>query len=369
MNKKYQSPSVIDDTIYINSDDIIEYSGQKNVSSRVFNPFFCINKRVPKCLMDKIKSQDVDDLEKIIFGESPLLSKKIELAYWDKSETIDFDEMRVDLYGSVGLADDRSVLDGIIAKGDQIVTKGKTIRLGDVFEFLDIDVSDIYTKQQLSKPLLNRGTYYHITTSDLFKHLNMELQTKNRKMIRTRIDRLSKMLFRITKFREGIELPNPENRQFIYPEEQYFILDKNKLKNKNNFTADTYTNILVCVNDDYVKDLDSDGFLTRTRLLQVYHDFNSINGLPDFLKYLDSNKRSFIHTKKLSWLIDRYLGSKTEESMQGLNLYHTKKKLTDVIIKNAPKIFEHFQLRLEVLINDDSKKVDYQFFHAPGDSN
>ena len=355
---------ISEDKNYISSEDALMYDGRKYVVSRIFNSFFGITKSVPKGLLDLLREHDETALEELIFGERPLMTESISHPLWKESDDFEFDKIEIQLFGTLGLIDDRAILDAIIAIGNQLNTKINPVQFKDFIHYMDMDVKGQYSERELSKTLLNRGTYYHISVPKLFEHLSKKLQTKSRELLKTRIERLSKMLFVLKKFKNDVALPKVEQINFIYPEEVYFILDHNKLKNKHNYTPDTFTDILVCVNDQYVDDLDSGlGFLSRERLEDIYPKYNSINGLSDFLRFIDQNKRSFIHTKKLSWLIDKYFDSKNAQTMSGLNISHVKRQLTEKFLLKAQHIEDDFNFTIRMLVKDNSKKVDYQLFY------
>ncbi len=358
------TPVISEDKNYISSEDSAMYDGMKYVTSRIFNSFFGITKSIPKPLLDILTEHNETAIEELIFGERPLMSETVSHPFWKDSKEYDFDTIEIQLFGSLGLISDRYVLDAIIAIGNQLNTKVNPVKLEDLVNYLDMDIKGQYSDTELEKTLLNRGTYYHIPVAKLFSHLRLKLQTKSRNLMKARIERLSKMLFVLKKFRGGVELPKSEKRNFIYPEEVYFILDHNKLKNKNNYTVDTYTDILVCVNEKYVDDLDSSmGFLSRQRLIDTYPKYNSVTGLSDFLRFIDQNKRTFIHTKKLSWLIDKYFESKNQKSMMGLNISHVKRQLTTRFIDETTNIEKDFNFTIRLLVEQNSKKVDYQLFY------
>ena len=355
---------ISEDKNYISSEDALMYDGRKYVVSRIFNSFFGITKSVPKGLVDLLQEHNETALEELIYGDRPLMTETIAHPLWKSSEKFDFDKIEIQLFGSLGLIDDRAILDAIVAIGNQLNTKINPVQFKDFIDYMDMDVKGQYSDRELRKTLLNRGTYYHIPVPKLFNHLSRDLQTKSRNILKARIERLSKMLFVLKRFKNGIEHPKVEQINFIYPEEVYFILDHNRLKNKTNYTSDTYTDILVCVNDQYVDDLDHGlGFLSRGRLEEIYPKYNSVNGLSDFLRFIDQNKRSFIHTKKLSWLIDKYFDSKNDQTMLGLNISHVKRQLTQKFIDKAKNIEEDFNISIRLYVKDNSNKVDYQLFY------
>nr|WP_281041239.1 hypothetical protein [Shewanella xiamenensis] len=361
------------EVLYFPSETLEKEAGDSYVSSRTYGSFFIPSKQIPKLLKEDLLNHQDRTIEELLFGERALVEQTFKYPYWKNNPEINYDEMRVSLYGSIALTDDRNVLDGIIATGSQLLSPSTQceISLRDVCGFLNMDIDTLNSSTEFDRPLLNRGVYFHIKVPDLLRHLGLSTTTKNRVTIRNRLLRISKMMFVLKYFNNGTELPGTKQRNIIYSDELHFLLDSNSLKNKNNISPDTYTDIIVCINDQYLSELTNDGFLSRKRLMDVYPDFNKIYGLSDFLKFIDSHKRSFINKKRLTWLIDSYYDSKPQPSLSSMNIYHVKYKLFEEVKRQNQQILEHFGFTLcrenVVDLTNRYNNIDYRLVQESPD--
>ena len=108
----------INELDFLHNDFLTEVKGEQLVSSSMFDKIFIMGNRVPKELITNITSSP-EKAEQYLLATTPLYQTVIEKPYWNEKSR-GFNSINVDIYGAVCLADDRHLLDVIIAHGNMI---------------------------------------------------------------------------------------------------------------------------------------------------------------------------------------------------------------------------------------------------------
>lgn len=350
---------------FIFNDFLTQQKGEQLVSSSMFNKIFIMGNRVPKELIDQI-ADNPQKIEDMLTANIPLFQTSISKRYW-VTQNRGFDKVNVDIYGAICLADDRHLLDCLIAHGNIINGADKyTLRqvaegcgLQDVaWEFTDLNYID--------KPMLNRGIYFHISVKDLFKALGLKAAKKNRETILKRLRRLSIMKLVLSPV-SGETVLTQGKTGFSFVDEKFFsLLDKSKIRN-GIFSSDTYTNLIVNVSGYYVQSLKKDGAISRKRLKNHYVNLVGKNCIEDFYKSLEEHKREFLHGRELSFFINLYIDNKM--SLFGINRNHKYKQIMQQIAESEQKLINHFNMTLEPIIDHKNKIKDYKLIYLGRMSN
>ncbi|MBU2896112.1 hypothetical protein [Vibrio hepatarius] len=348
---------------YYNDKLLLENLPDETVSPRTISPFFLPSKRVPKRYIDRIRSFSDEEIEKLFHGELPLLVKRQKVS-WETNKKLPYDEYQQELYGSVAIEDDQTVLDAIIGMGGMLEI-GAGVSLLDVTSSLGLNVNFDEDVLEPTQTLSHEVSWYHMEVSKLIRHIGIENSTPNKQTIRGRLERISKMVFLQRFYRSGVELSNVRQFRIVADNGVIYLCDEDKLKSKRNRSASTYTDIIVGITSSYRKENEDNGFLSRDRLHKVYPTLNRSKIMP-FLKWLDSNKRKFYHQKYLTWAIKRYLDHHPENATSQ-NQVHISFELFNNVVNEAGLLTRHFNLRLVKVERDNLlpryKGIDFQILY------
>ena len=347
--------SLVNPAHIVTSEFLVGEMGDDKVSSTMLNKAFIPFDRVPLQMAEKIASSP-DDAQRMLQAESAIYSFTVDKPYWkgDNAKVRGFDKLYIDVYGALLLAPDANILDNIIAHGNMITNASKyTLRqilssekIGIKSPRLDL----IANRSALDKPLLNRGVYFHLPINTLLKALQMSVGKKNRDKILTSMRRLS--LAQLSVSPELEDERRPGVNFSLVDVEHFLICDESKIRNKSSITHDTFTDLIVNISDFYVDSLRKDGQIDRKRLRASYPDLVGNENLEDFLKYVDSHKREFIHNKFIKQLIINYLDDKA--TLLNMNKAAKVSRIYKAVVAKRNEIFNHFSFRLYAENGDDN---------------
>lgn len=356
------------DVVYYSTTELRDIDDDSSVSSSLLNTVFLPLKRVPVNMLRQMASS-YDELEKRLTAQVPLLTGKITKPYWPKQKNRSYDTINVDVYGAVCLADDRDLLDAIIASGG-LIQGAENLTLRQLCDHIGLSVHwDSYPDQaEIDKQLLNRDIYFHVKVTDILKLTNKANSPNNRQMILTRLKRLSLMMLLLSFEKNGEVVPNRTMMLNVLDRRYHPILDMNTLRNKNLRSDSTYTDIIINVSEFYVNSLMDDGIISRKRYLNNYRHLTGPNSISDLFKFLDSHKREYIHGKWLSEIIDRYLSEKL--SLVNVNVYSKSSALIEQMLDMRPELDRYFNLLLKAADNPNKRMraQDYLFVYKNIDS-
>ena len=348
-----KNDETIDELDFLHNDFLTEVKGDEYVSSSMFDKIFIMGNRVPKELISNIASSP-DKIEQMMLASTPLYQTQIEKPYW-KDKSRGFNSINVDIYGAVCLADDRHLLDVIIAHGNMINDASK-YTLRQVAEGVGLKevMWDRVPQDAIDRPLVNRGVFFHISFNDICKGMRLLPQKQNRFKIIERLRRLSLMYLSLTPVSDGHPLHEKTCALSLIDREFYTLLDVSKIRN-GVFTEDTQTDLIVSISEYYMRSLGNEGMISRKRLKNHYLELVGKNSIEDFYKSLDSHKRTYIHGKSLSSLLDQYFDNKM--TTFGINRRHKKKQLFEQVIEDKQKLLDHFNFILKKHNEDPSDYV------------
>lgn len=329
---------LIDPKDFLVNEFLTKFDGQSKMSSSMFDCAFVASRTVPASVKKAIQ----DSAEQIALLQTPLCQKTITKNYWPCS-------MHLEVYGSICLSADRLLLDFIIANGLMMSDAHKyTLRQvveGGIDSINEVDWSMYNNQKRIDEIMSNKGTYFHISKVSLLKLLGLSNQSIHATTIRQRLDRLRVMELRVTPVVDGDLLANKRNDFHILNNDTHFIFDPTKVKN-DNYNNDTFTDIIINVDDYYLDSLEDNGIISRSRMQNHYPHLIGKNNIEDFYMYLDSHSRSFIHNKKLSKMIIDYYDYKISSFGQNRS-YKLKQVFKQVLAdKEQDKLREHFGITL-----------------------
>lgn len=338
---------------FLHNDFLTEVKGEEYVSSSMFDKIFIMGNRVPKELISSIAASP-EKIEQMMLASTPLYQTQIKKPYW-KDKRDGFDSINVDIYGAVCLADDRHLLDVIIAHGNMINDASK-YTLRQVAEAVGLKevLWDRVPQDAIDRQLVNRGVFFHISFNDICKGMKLLPQKQNRFKIIERLRRLSLMHLSLTPMVDGHAMHEKTTALSLIDREFYTLCDVSKIRN-GVFTDETQTDLIVSISEYYMRSLTNEGMISRKRLKSHYIELVGKNSIEDVYKFLDSHKRNYIHGKSLSNLLDQYFDNKM--TTFGINRRHKKKQLFDQFVADKQKLLDHFNFILKVCPDDESDYV------------
>ena len=361
------------DLYYYPIKELVSEMPDERVSPRMVGGFFLPHRLVPKKYIDRFKSFSDDEIEGLLTGTIPLMSKRFNRKNIAGGKKLQYDETVLELFGSIGIAGDRTVLDAITGVGSMLEMRDVT--LFDVTSSIRDGMNVDFEAMGLNpnRKMNNDVQWYHVKVNELLGHIGLTNSSPNKDTLKDRLDRMSKMVFVQKFFVGGQKILNDRNFRIFIDNGVIYLCDTKELNNKAARAAKTYTDILVGISADYSLENDRDGFLSRSRLHSVYPILNKTK-IIDFLKWLDSNTRDFYNNKFLSWCIDRYFCS-NEEALIGANMSKLKKDLFHNIVREAELLDSHFNLQLVAVDKSKVKRAfkrydygDYQIIYVGGGS-
>ena len=314
--------------------------------------------RVPRDLVARISGNKAE-LEQQLLAQKPLLSTSLSKPYWKKgTNKREFDAVRIDVYSSVCLADDRHLLEGIVSVGGMYVdlsglTLRQAIELAQINAELD-KLSHQYHNLLDTKMFSGVYDYFLCDFTTLFEFLNLKNQKANKNTVMTRLQRLSQMLLVLDYEKDGETLPHYHTRMKLVDSNYIPLLVLDGIKNKGSIRADTITHFIVGVHKTFTASLRQEGAISRKRFLKVYPQLTGKHAVTDFCKYIDAHKREYVHGKYLSHLIKDYYANKVRVSKQHLSR-HINNTMAEVILKKDV-LLQDFRLLLQEKVRDDGKQ-------------
>lgn len=355
----------IDELDYIDSDFLADVQSEQLVASTMFDSVFIPSKRIPKSMLKDIVSHD--NLEQHLLANLPLQQTKITQPYWSKGRNPRaFDSVICEVYGSICLADDRHLLDTIIAHGSMI-NNAHTYTLRQFAELAKLEVTwgNLPDQSMIDAPLKNHGVYFHIPFSTVCKATGLKNTKSNRDTMCQRLRRLSIMQLILNFEKDGARLNNRMTKISLVDKDFQCLLVPSRVKNKKSITEDTVTDLLVNVSSHYLKTLKEDGQISRKRFLNEYRHLNGPHSLVDFFKFIDRHKREYIHQKLLSVVVSDYYKSKM--SMFGMNLRYKISNTMELVVNKQDELQEcyNFVLKREMDTKKTKNKEDWVFLYLP----
>jgi hypothetical protein len=354
-----------DELDYIDSEFLADVQSEQLVASTMFDSVFIPSKRIPKSMIDNIISHD--NLEQHLLANLPLQQTKITQPYWSKGQNQrPFDSIICEVYGSICLADDRHLLDSIIAHGSML-NNAQNYTLCQFAELAKLDVvwENLPDQSHIRAPLKNHGMYFHIPFSVVCKAIGLKNTKSNRETICQRLHRLSIMQLILNFEKNGERLHNRMTKISLVDKDFYCLLVPSRVKNKKSITPDTVTDLLVNVSSHYLKTLKEDGQISRKRFLNEYKHLNGPHSLVDFFKFIDRHKRHYIHQKLLSVIVADYYKSKM--SMFGMNIRYKISNTMELVVNKQEELHEsyNFVLKRETDPKKTKNKEDWLFLYLP----
>ncbi|MCP4802464.1 MAG: hypothetical protein GY891_06340 [Bacteroidetes bacterium] len=313
--------------------------------------------RIPRDLVAKISGDQVK-LEQQLLAQKPLLSSSLSKPYWKKgANKREFDTVRIDVYSSVCLADDRHLLEGIVSVGGMYVDlSGLTLRQAIELAQIKVQVDRLsHQYQNLLDTKMFSGVYDYFLCdfTTLFEFLNLKNQKANKTTVMTRLQRLSQMLLVLDYEKDGKALSHYHTRMKLVDNNYIPLLVLDGIKNKASIKSDTITHLIIGVHKTFTASLRQEGAISRKRFLKVYPQLTGKHAVTDFCKYIDAHKREYVHGKYLSQLIKDYYENKVRVSKQHFTR-HINNTMAEVLLKKDI-LLRDFRLLLQEKIRDDGK--------------
>ncbi|MGR5368490.1 hypothetical protein [Photobacterium damselae] len=346
---------------YYPTKDLVSELPDERISPRMVGGFFLPHARVPKKFIEMIRSFSDVEIEGLLTGSIPLMAKRFSKKQIAGGYKLPYDETSLELYGSIGISGDRTVLDAVTGVGSMLEMRDVTLFdvVSSVRGGMDVDFDAMGLNPNMN--MSNEAQWYHVRVNELLAHMGLTNSSPNKNTLKDRLDRISKMVFLQKFFISGKKLPNDRNFRIFVDNGVIYLCDLKELDNKKGKAVDTFTDILVGISPEYSLENERDGFLSRSRLHSVYPILNKTK-IIDFLKWLDSNTRDFYNNKYLSWAIDRYYDSNAD-AMVGSNMTKLKGELFKNVVKEADLLSNHFNLQLVKLdsskVKNPMKRYDY----------
>lgn len=353
------------EVFYYDDELLLQELPDEKVSPRTVSPFFLPTKRIPRQFINRFRSYTDEEISSLFKGDLPLLHKRVKVPWATKGdEQHPYDEIQLELYGSVAVYDDRSVLDAITGMAG-LLEVGSGVTLLDVTNSLDLDINFERDVLDPNRPLSHDALWHHIEVSKLLNHLGLRNSTPNKKTIRTRLERISKMVFLQRFYKNGKELSNVRQFRIVVDDGIIYLCNDKKLPSKGSRSVSTYTDIIIGISSSYRRENEDNGFLSRRRLHHVYPTLNK-SKIMDFLKWLDSNLRSFYHQKYLTWAIERYYDHHPVNATSQ-NRSHIQYEMFRNVLMESALLETHFNLTLVKRKRDDLTAryngIDYQILY------
>lgn len=336
-----------------------EFKGNDPVSSSMFDKIFIMGNRIPKELINSISSSP-EKIEQIMLASMPLFQTDITKPYWSDGSR-GYTSINVDIYGAVCLADDRHLLDVIIAHGNMMKNASK-YTLRQVAEVAGLtDVKWEWAPQDaIDRHLSNRGVYFHISFQDICKGMGIQPLKQNRIKILERLRRLSIMHLALTPSLNG-KLLHEKTTPFSLIDKEYFpLLDAAKVRN-GVYTEDTHTDLIINVSKYYFDSLSKDGIISRKRFINHYVKLVGKNSIEDCYKFIDRHKRQFVNGKTLSEIVDMYFDNKM--SLFGINRLYKKNQIINQIVNDNEKLLNSFNIILKK-VHTPEGSTEYVLLYA-----
>lgn len=354
---------------YISNEQLAKHDGDRPVVSSLLKNIFLPLNRVPKQIVDQMVT-DREMLQKQLLAEEPLTSLTVAEPYWSKGKNVrDYSEVRISIYGSLALADDRHCLDCIVAHGSLLEgAENTTVRqFAEQDALMNVDWDRFEDQSQINAPLSNRGVYFHIPVNVLLKSMNLKPGKNNRKNLLARLQRLSVMTLVIDFLKDGKVIPNRTKRLSLIDKDYYKFLDWKKIKNKSAVvdSSDTFTDLLINVSSFYLNSLSTEGKISRERFMKDYPVLVGKNSVVDFYKWIDEHNRAFVHQKWLSEMVSRYLSEKV--GLFGTNKHKKTTEIMAEVIEHPVRLKSKYKIALRREPSGPSAigRIDMRMIYLP----
>lgn len=340
------------------------------VVSTLFDALFLdgnVNKKIAQDLTNQDKVTDV------ITGGA-IYGTEIQKPWFNANRP--FASIAADVYGSIVDTSDRHVLDSIIAIGKMLpqeLVRNQT--LGNIIEYyvtlenkrnpgsfnFDNSFSCTETKAKFNEYVFSNNYFYYCVDIDkLFPLIPIANNNPNRSTFRKRLNRLGLTEFRLKFLNEEGEdaYPGTEPKfklleNFFYP----FTNLAGRERQRNQLKSDFYTHLIVGVGAGYIKSLRMDSTVNRKKFISTFAGLTNKGNLLDFVKWLHSNKTSFIVKKSIKTFIKEYYQTKAYQGTE----YITSKvngTLREFAAPGTKEIIEDcLNCRVKLIYNDRGTKV------------
>jgi len=307
----------------------------KKIVSTLFDSLFLdgnYNKKIGQQLTEQDKVSDA-------ISGGALYGTRIQKP-WFGTKKLPFYSLDANVHGAVVNTSDRHILDSIIATGrmfDQELVSNNT--LGTIIKYhenlcnrknpgstiYDLDYACIETKMALhNKVFSDQYFYFLVEVEKLFPMIPIAVNPPNRKKFRERLNRLGLTEFRVTFFdEEDKDLYPNSNPKFKLLEPAFYPFTNlaGKQRQKKQIKDNYFTHLIVGVGAGYIKSLSQNSTVNRKKFIASFAGITNKGNLLDFVKWLHSNRPTYIVNKSIKEFIKDYYQTKAYRG----NTYITSK--------------------------------------------
>ncbi|EGR1604158.1 MULTISPECIES: DNA mismatch repair protein [Vibrio] len=205
-------------------------------------------------------------------------------------------------------------------------------------------------EKEKSDIINSEATVFSISMYDLAKLLKISPTRKNYDQIERRITQLATAKISISTLNDdGVPI---DVKPFSFVESFRFCYDSSKDKNKRSDKQAT-NHVFIVLNNQLVEAIVD--YPTKHFRKDQYKIAN-YNSLPlrSLIKWLTTNEPDYLHTKKMEWVIDRYIDSVATSTSASF-----RSKLKKELLSNAEQIEADYGLRIAI-----GSKGEFQFFNV-----
>jgi hypothetical protein len=253
-------------------------------------------------------------------------------------------DLIVDLHGDYLLQTHRDILDCLLAfaktikLSDEAYESGKVMTWQNIFDTVG-DGSPSTTTQDGFDSVFGRGSVVLSTSMyDLAKNLGITTHHSNYKIIERRIMQLASAMLVVSEIDEEGKVVDRKTVRII--KDFRFYHDKSKVKNQGIAKNNTTNHLFVVPDERLLQAIRDYGYLYRLEQAKFTH--YRTPSLRSFLKFVLTNKGSFIHGKTLKWLVNQYIDSMLVEMS---NPRRVRSTLIKDVLKQAVQIEEDFNIQ------------------------
>jgi hypothetical protein len=264
------------------------------------------------------------------------------------------DKFRIGLHVDYLLHPHRDVLEMIISYArtvelhDESFDNGQRLTwFGVLSSISGIDI--LNPEKEMNDVINSEATVFSISMYDLAKLLKISPTRKNYDQIERRITQLATAKVSISQLNDdGLPI---DVKPFSFVESFRFCYDSSKDKNKLSEKPST-NHVFIVLNTQLVEAIID--YPTKHFRKDQYKIAN-YNSLPlrSLIKWLTTNEPHYLHTKKLEWVIDRYIVSVATPTSASF-----RSKLKKELLSNVDQIEADYGLRIS-----KGAKGEYQFFN------
>lgn len=262
---------------------------------------------------------------------------------------------RVGLHVDYLLHPHRDVLEMIISYARTVELHDESFNNSERLTWFDVLSSISGTnitnpQRELTETINSEATVFSISMYELARLLKISPTRKNYDQIEKRITQLATAKISISELdEEGTPI---DVKPFSFIESFRFCYDANK--NKNNRAEKPATNhVFIVLNNQLVETIIT--YPTK-HFRKDQYKITNYNSLPlrSLIKWVTTHEPEFLHTKKMEWVIDRYISSIATDTSASF-----KSKLKKELLANTDQLEIDYGLKLDI-----GSKGEYQFFNT-----